>query len=54
MAIWEHFGPQLIRLPESETEVKNKVKSSLIKSSKKFPQCFGAVDEIHRYYTAQS
>lgn len=43
--IVEHLGPQLIRLPTTEAEVKDKVKKFSDRFG--FPQCFGAVDGTH-------
>ena len=43
--ITEHLGPQLIRLPTTEAEVKDKVKK--FSDRFHFPQCFGAVDGTH-------
>ena len=44
-AISEHLGPQLIRLPETEAEIQDKVKQ--FHDRFQFPQCFGAVDGTH-------
>lgn len=46
--IVECLGPQLIRLPTTEAEVKDKVKKFSDRFG--FPQCFGAVDGTHIEY----
>ena len=46
-AICEHMGPQLIRLPVTEAEVKEKTNKFF--SHWQFPQCLGAVDGTHVY-----
>ena len=44
-AISGHLGPQLIQLPRTEAEVKEKV--AMFSNQCDFPQCLGAVDGTH-------